>query len=263
MPETFKPNAWPRRLFRLRPVLVGIVALGCLSLSPEGGVAAVAGDAGPSSAADLKAICVKAGIATPKILASGTWLNHPGDRKTQTFTAEAEYQPLPVDCEATFRRAASVKFQVQSSTSHSHWSDAGRYFTPKKSQSVRKEEREQLEEEREEQGESCWVTIPGGEKNTCRIGPLIANSGGVGEVYFHPTLRLHEPSYSRHDPRLYRCTPGSGITHVRALFKSTVTSIAAEKVVGIQVAAVPIPVRRYPGKGPMPKAWRGAVRRPC
>jgi hypothetical protein len=206
---------------------------------------------------------VKAGTATPEILGSGTWLNHPGDRKTQTFTAEAEYRSLPADCDGTFRRIASVKFQVQSPTSHSRWNDAGRYLTPKKSQDVQKEELEQLEEEREEEGRSCWVPIPGGEKNICQIDSGITNEGGVGEVYFHPPWKLHEPSYSRHDPRLYRCTPGSDVTHVRALFKSTVVNSATGKVTGSKLASVPVRVRHYPGKGPMPKAWRGAVRGPC
>lgn len=238
-----------------------VMVAGCLSLLP--GAAAGAATGATSSAASLKASCVTAGTATPKVLADGTWVNHPGDRKTQTFTAEAEYKPLPSDCEGAFRRTPAIQFQVQSPTSDSHWSDAGGYLTPKKSQDVQKEELEQLEEEREEQGKSCWVPIPGGEKNTCRTDPRITGSGGVGGVYFHPQWKLHEPSYSRHDPRLYRCTPGSGITHVRALFKSTVTSITTGKIVGSRVAVVPVRVRHYPGNGPMPKAWRGAVRGPC
>jgi hypothetical protein len=259
MSKIFKSNARHNLCFPRRIALAGVAALGCLSLLPAGVAGAVA--SGP--AAGLEATCVKAGTAAPKILAGGTWLNHPGDRKTQTFTAEAEYQPLPAECEGKFRRTASVKFQVQSPTSRSHWTDASGYLTPKKSRQVQEEELEQLEEEREEQGKKCWVPIPGGEKNICRIDPNITGSGGVGEVYFHPPWKLHEPSYSRHDPRLYQCTPGSGITHVQALFRSTVTSSATRKVVGSRVTVASIRVRHYPGKGPMPNAWRGAVRGPC
>jgi hypothetical protein len=241
------------------------IALGCLSLLPAGATAAVTGNRASSAAASLKfkVTCVKAGTSAPKVLGGGPWLNHPGDRKSQTFTAEAEYRPLPAECEGAFRRTPSIKFQVQSPTSHSHWSDAGGYLAPRKSDNVQKEELEQLEEEREEHGKSCWMPIPGGEKNICRINPHITDSGGVGEVYFHPPWKLHEPSYSRHDPRLYRCTPGKSVTHVRALVKSTVTSVGTGKVAGQRVVVVPVQVRRYPGKGPMPKAWRGAVRGPC
>ncbi len=256
--KTSTRRSFPSR----RPVLAVVMALGCLSLLPAATAGAV-DDVATSSGASLKGTCVAAGTATPKILYDGTSVNHPGDRKTQTFTAEADYKPLPEGCEGVFRRTPFIQFQVQSPTSHSRWSDAGPFLTPKKSETARKAELEQLEEEREEQGESCWVPIPGGEKNTCRTDPLVAGEGGVGGVYFHPQWKLHEPSYSRHDPRLYRCTPGNGITHVRALFKSTVTSVVTREIVEQRVAIVPVRVTHYPGKGPMPKAWRGAVRGSC
>lgn len=234
-----------------------------LLLLPAIACGAVTGNVAASSAATVKESCIAAGTAVPEIVAEGTWLNHPGDRKSQTFTAEAEYRPLPEDCEGAFRRTPTVRFQMQSPTSPSRWSAAGPPLTPKKSDNARREELEELEEEREAQGASCRVPAPGGEENLCHPEPGITDRGGIGGVYFHPAWRLHEPSYSRHDPRLYRCTPGSGITHVRALFKSVVTSVASGEVVGSRVAIVPIPVRHYPGKGPMPNAWRGALRGPC
>jgi hypothetical protein len=50
--------------------------------------------------------------------------------------------------------------------------------------------------------------------------------------------------------------------HVRALFQNTVKS-STGKVVEQKSFVVPVRVRSYPGKGPMPNAWRGAVRGAC
>lgn len=246
----------------MRRALLVVVSLGCLCSLPPGAAGAT-GELAFGAAASLKETCVTVGTATPKMLEGGPWLLHPGDRKSQTFIGEAEYRPLPAGCEGAYERTPSVEFQVQSSSSPAHWSDAGKYLEPRKGRKAQKEELEQLEEEREEQGKSCWVPIPGGEKNTCRTDPSITDAGGVGELYFHPPWKLHEPTYSRHDPRLYRCTPGSGITHVRALFQSTIRNVATGRIVERRIAIVPVRVRHYPGKGPMPNAWRGAVRGPC
>ena len=215
-------------------------------------------------AASLDQTCVRAGTAMPKILDGGPWLNHPGDRKTQTYAVEANYSPLSKECHGVFRRIPEIRFQIQNPTNHAQWINAGSYLSPMKSYKVLEEELEKVEQEREEQGESCWRPIPGGEKNICRIDPHIGDDGGIGEVFFHgPPARLHKPRYSRSDLRAYRCTPGKGITHVRALFKNTVTSVKTGKVVEQRIATVPVRVRSYPGKGPMPRAIHGAVRRAC
>jgi hypothetical protein len=213
------------------------------------------------SAGGLEGICGRAGAAAPKILDGGPWINHPGDRKTQNFAAEVDYQPLPNEC-TSFRRISMIKFEVQDPERDARWIDAGGYQPPIKTRDLQDEELEALEREREEEGRSCWKPIPGGEENTCRIDIHIGNAGGIAEVFFSPPRRLHEPSYSRHDSRLYRCTPGKGVTRVRALLQNTVKS-SAGKVVARKVSVVPVRVRSYPGKGPMPNAWRGAVRGPC
>lgn len=242
----------------VRRALLVVIVLGCLV-----SIGTVSGEVASGATTDLKATCVATGTATPKNLDGGPWLLHPGDRKSQTFTAEVEYRPLPAGCKGAFARTPLVRFQVQSPTSHSHWSDAGKYLRPRKSRDIQEEELEQLEEEREEQGKNCWVPIPGGEKDICRTDPKITDAGGIGEVFWRPPWKLHEPTYARHDPRLYRCTPGSGITHVRALFRSTITNVTTGMVIEQHVTIVPVRVKHYPGKGPMPKAWRGAVRGPC
>jgi hypothetical protein len=214
--------------------------------------------------ADVRNACVQAGAAMPRILDGGPWLNHPGDRKTQTYTAEADYRPLPQECQGVFHRIPKIRFQVQNPTNHAQWVDAGSYLSPTKTYKVMEEELEKVEQEREERGESCWRPIPGGEENICRIDPHIKDDGGIGEVFFQgPPARLHKPRYSRGDLRAYRCTPGQGTTHVRALFKSTVTSVRTGNVVGQRTTIVPVRVRSYPGKGPMPRAIHGAVRGPC
>lgn len=223
---------------------------------------AASDDFAPLSAGSAENACVQAGTAIPGILDGGPWLNHPGDRKTQGFTVEADYRPLPDGCTG-FRRSSRIKFQIQDSQSHAQWVDAGGYQSPVKTRDVQEQELEELEREREEEGGSCWRPIPGGEKNICRIELHVGNDGGIAEVYFSPPRRLHEPSYARHDPRLYLCTPGKGVTHVRALFQNTVTSSGSGKVVGQRTIVVPVRVRSYPGKGPMRNAWRGAVRGPC
>lgn len=224
---------------------------------------ATAGDVGVISTGEPNEACIAAGTAVPRILDGGPWLNHPGDRKTQFFAAEADYRPLPEECAAAFNRKAEIRFQVQIPEKHSRWIDANGYEIPVKPRQVQKEELEQLEQEREAQGKSCWKPIPGGEESICRIDIHVGNDGGVAEVFFSPPRRLHEPSYARHDPRIYGCTSGKGVTHVRALFRNTVTNSGTGKVVAQQIATVPVRVRSYPGKGPMPQAWRGAVRGPC
>src|ERR1700749_292496 len=107
-----------RRMRRSRPHTAMLVVIAVGVLMVMGTAAGFVGDGARGATTGLKATCLTAGTATPKTLGGGPWLLHPGDRKSQTFVAEAEYGPLPADCEETFERTPSVRFQVQSPISH-------------------------------------------------------------------------------------------------------------------------------------------------
>ncbi|HEY5941271.1 MAG TPA: hypothetical protein VIT89_00225 [Solirubrobacterales bacterium] len=205
--------------------------------------------------------CIAIGTAIPKMMNGGPLLSHPGDRKSQIFGAAAEYAPLPDLCANDVRRKPRIRFQIQRSEPPFSWINAGGFKSPIKPSKVEREEREEKEREREEHGSSCLEETPAGKTNICRVGLHIGDAGGIGSVYWRPFLKLHEPTYSRHDPRLYSCSPGRRVTRVRATFQNTVFDNAG-KVLARKTAIVPVRVKSYPA-GSAIKTWRGAVYGPC
>lgn len=212
--------------------------------------------AAPAAPADLNDPCVSAGLAKPRVLEA--WLRHPGDRKTQGISLEADWQALPADCDDRFVRVPSVRFQLQDPKNHARWINVGSFVRPERDF---REVTEELEAEREAEGKSCWELTEAGKSFACEVDPRVTNKGGKGSAYAPESPGWPEPVPALERYR-YDCTPGPGITHVRALIKNVVTNASTGKVAE-RIYEVPVKVKSY-GRPPHPgHPKRAALAGPC
>jgi len=196
--------------------------------------------------ASLRQSCVSVGTARPKIVE--TLVSHPGDWKKQGVTLTARWQPMPRVCNERFLRRVRISFQMQNPHNHRQWVTIGGRISPggyvapmlegRDAEALQKE----WERERKEEGRSCWEKNAAGvSKYTCPDDFEIGNQGGKATAEppstQNPTIRL--PRRER-----YRCTPGSGVTHVRAHILSRVINLKTKKLTGRATQWVPIKVRR-------------------
>lgn len=82
-------------------------------------------------------------------------------------------------------------------------------------------------------------------------GPL-GNQGGTGDAYIAPVFAIKNPKYR------YRCTPGKGVTDVRAIYHTQVNGPDGNKLAEKDRT---VRVRVRPVHGPL--EHKGAVRRAC
>jgi hypothetical protein len=151
-------------------------------------------------------------LAKPKVLEA--WVHHPGDRKTQSISVEADWRALPEECDGQFARVPSVRFQLQSPRNHARWINIGKFVAPKRRAWKVKEE---LEAEREAEGKSCWEITEAGKTFVCNINHRVTNKGGDATAYAPKSPGPWPDPLPRYDRYRYRCTPGPGITHAPAL----------------------------------------------
>jgi hypothetical protein len=195
----------------------------------------------------LEQSCVSAGTAMPRIVEA--LMRHPGDHKTQTASVKADYGPMPDECVGIFLRVPDIKFQIQDPQNHQRWVGAGPFESFAKSSETVEKELDEIEKELEERGESCDGS------NTCHTDNRIKNKGGVFEAgASYPTFI---PTRER-----YRCTPGKGVTHVRALLRNIVRNTNTSSIAGKRITAVPVRVKRAKTLSSR-QHHRGGVRGPC
>jgi hypothetical protein len=206
----------------------------------------------------LKENCVKAGIAKPKVREA--LVRHPGDRKTQSMFVEATWRALPDDCEDHIVRLPSVRFQLQSPKEHTRWINVGGFALPERRSWEVKEE---VEAEKEAEGKSCWEITDAGRSFACNLNLHVTNKGGEGSAYARKSPGPWPDPQPRYDRYRYRCTPGPGVTHVRALIRHVVRDLSTGKVVAERLYMVPVKVVSYsePPHPDHPK--RGALQGPC
>lgn len=208
-------------------------------------------------AADLAQSCAAAGVAKPRIVEA--WVRHPGDRKTQSMFVEADWRALPGDCDGQFARVPSVRFQLQSPKNHARWINVGGFVAPERRSWEVKEE---LEAEREAEGKSCWEMTEAGKTFACDLSFRVTGKGGVGTAY-----APESPGWPEPDPALeryrYNCTPGPGVTQVRALVKNAVKDLSSGEVAAQRIYEVPVKVKSY-SRPPQPgHPKRAALQGPC
>lgn len=175
-------------------------------------------------------------------------MRHPGDWKKQGVVLTAMWPAMPSGCAERFLRKVRVRFQLQNPRDHGQWitiggriSSAG-YVAPMLIGRDAKALEEAWEREREEEERSCWETTPAGvRKYTCPTDLGVGNDGGKATAEppstQNPTIRI--PARER-----YRCTPGPGVTHVRAQILSRVIDREAKKPAGQAIERVTIKVRK-------------------
>ncbi len=208
-------------------------------------------------ATDSKSPCAKAGLARPKVVEA--WVRHPGDRKTQSIFVEADWPALPDECDASVKRVPSVRLQLQNPTNHARWINVGGFVRPTRNDQKVKEE---LEAEKEAEGKSCWETTEAGKTFVCDTNDWVTNKGGEGYASAPKSPGWPEPIPSLERYR-YRCTPGPGKTHARALIKNVVRDASSGEVAALAVYRVPVRIKSYPRPPHPGHPKRAALQGPC
>lgn len=152
--------------------------------------------------------CVQSGLRSPSIKEAA--LYYPGGRPGPTFQPQqlirvsALFPAMPLEeCSDNYRRINQIKTQMQDPKNHKIWHDM--------------------------RGEGIWLPVS---CISCR-GKEDLNK--AGEYYFQDDPTGHElESY------YYRCTRGSGITHVRAFLRQRVKKLSDNQVLGQKIIKVPI-----------------------
>lgn len=255
-----------RRAFSIAVTFAALLLIGfsLMTLYSSGAAAIGTPGAQPSSAVegsllgtDAGGSCIDAGLTEPKLLEA--WVRHPGDRKTQSIFAEADWRALPVDCDATAERVPSVRFQLQNPTNHARWINVGGFVRPSRNPQKVKEE---IELEKEAEGKSCWDASEAGKSFICGVSIWVTNKGGEGYAAAPKAPGWPDPIPSLEKYR-YRCTPGPGKTHVRALIKNVVRNPSTGEVLREAVYRVPVKVKSYPYPPHPGHPKRDALQGPC
>lgn len=142
----------------------------------------------------------------------------PGDPKSQSIISRASLQPTSEEC-------------LQLGISRENPTVSFQIENPKKP------------------GKFFTIGKPQGLKGS--KGPL-GNQGGTGEAYIAPVFAIKNPRYR------YRCTPGKGVTDVRAIYHTQVDGPDGNKLAEKDRT---VRVRVRPVRGPL--EHKGAVRRAC
>lgn len=159
---------------------------------------------------NVRQLCKKAGLRPPKMLLSKSEITVPGDSKKQYTRSYAYYRPMPKVCHDKYMRIPQAKMQMQSPKNHRRWFNISNYSWP-----------------------TLYDHGPGVED------PRVGNIGGITRV-----KHFRFPFGIRDKRKLYRCTPGKGVTHVRALYKSVVRDLETGKTIGrSRIRRAPIRVR--------------------
>jgi virginiamycin B lyase len=208
-------------------------------------------------AAGLQQTCADAGTAKPRIIEA--WVRHPGDRKTQSMFLEADWRRLPDECDGDFERVPSVRFQLQSPRNHARWINVGGFVAPERTWKVK----EEVEAEKEAEGKSCWEITEAGKTFVCHIPYRVTNRGGDGTAGARKSPGPWPDPIASNDRYRYQCTPGPGVTQVRALVRNVVKNLNTGKVAAQRVHKVPVKVKSYPVPPHPGHPKRAALQGPC
>jgi len=235
----------PQPITRAKVAASLIVALGLLSVVP--------GTAGANSA--IKRECFAAGTRGPKVLSAE--LAHPGDRKTQAEIVRANWGSLPALCDGHFVRRAAVRFQIQDPLRHRRWRNMGAWVTPQRDLD---DAREEAEKEKEAEGKSCYRLGPAGKEPICNYSDRLTNKGGEAYATDPRISQIPQPALKNHER--YRCSPGKGVTHARALIRNRVVVAGSGHIVGQRVRMITLKIARVSYLLPRLRN-RGRLRGPC
>lgn len=208
------------------------------------------------SASTLEQSCAQAGTAGPRVIES--LLRHPGDKKTQGASLEADWPAMPEECEGSYVRVAMVTFEIQDPFNLRRWIRMGGWAAPIRDDLDAQRE---IEEEKEAEGKSCYREGPAGRESICRFTNHLTNNGGEASASSEET-RAKEYPFHVVEKQQYRCAPGQGVTHVRGLIRNRVIDSETKRVVAEALKRVGVEVVRASYVTGEPKR-RGRVRGPC
>lgn len=143
----------------------------------------------------------------------GSVMSSPGDRRKQYVGTGAKLAPISPSCQTLItRETPQIFFKMQRPKNHKEW-------TRTKTQ-----------------------PLVDGDYN-----PVDGNAGGKGGAYV-----VTDPKSPYRDSKFrYRCTPGKGITHVRAVYNIKVDSAVDGSELGHRSMSTPVNVQHIPRGAPV------------
>ena len=144
-----------------------------------------------------------------KIKIIGSVMNYPGDRRKQSVGTAARLDPVSPDCLPLINRETpQIFFKMQRPKNHKKWTKT-----------------------------KDWPMRDGSND------PIDGNVGGKGAAF----VETNPKSPFRDSKFRYRCTPGKGITHVRAVYKLKVDSAVDGNTLGRRTYSVPVKIHSVSG----------------